>query len=193
MYHEIQNADFLPLLCELLRFSDSVLDVGSGLGVLLEYYECRLIVALEIHRPYLEHRVYQAPHVIPLNADAKFMDQLFLPNSFTTVTLIDSLEHFTKKEGTRVLQQAEQIAKHRIIIFTPRGFFPQKGVDHYNLKGEVYQKHYSGWEAEELIDLGYHVIVLKGFHNTNNPSFEESYGTGHEPVDALIAWKTLDV
>ena len=192
MYHEIQKTDFLPLLSELLRFSVSVLDVGSGLGVLLEYYESRLIVALDIYRPYLEHRVYQAPHVIPLNADAKLLDQLFLPNSFSAVTMIDSLEHFTKEDGTSILQQAEKIAKNRIVIFTPRGFFPQEGVDHYNLQGEVYQNHYSGWEAEELESIGYQVIVLKGFHNQKNPSFEESYGTEHEPVDALLAWKILD-
>lgn len=192
MYHEIQKTDFLPLLCELLRFSDSVLDVGSGLGVLLEYYESRLIVALDIHRPYLEHRVYRAPHVIPLNADAKMLDQLFLPNSFSAVTMIDSLEHFTKEDGTSILQQMEKIAKNRIVIFTPRGFFPQEGVDHYNLQGEIYQNHYSGWEAGELENIGYQVIVLKGFHNQMNPSFEESYGMEHEPVDALLAWKILD-
>lgn len=192
MYQELEQADLLPLLCRLLRFSDSVLDIGSGPGHLLEYYECRLIIALEIHRPYLEHRVNHSPHIIPLNADARTINRLFVKKSISTVTMIDSLEHFTKKDGMELLQQAEQIAKHRIIIFTPRGYFPQVGIDHYQLNGERYQSHHSGWDEQELLALGYDVIVLKGFHNLKNPSFEASFHTDHQSVDALLAWKTLD-
>ncbi|MCM3129871.1 MULTISPECIES: class I SAM-dependent methyltransferase [unclassified Paenibacillus] len=192
MYQELEHADFVPLLCELLRFSDSVLDIGSGPGHLLEYYESRLIVALEIHRPYLEHRANLSPHIIPINSDARNIGRLFVNNSFSTITMIDSLEHFTKKDGIKLLQLAEQIAKHRIIIFTPRGYFPQSGVDHYKLKGERYQKHHSGWDEQELLSLGYHVIVLRGFHGQGNPSFETSFDTEHKAMDAILAWKTLD-
>lgn len=71
---------------------------------------------------------------------------------------------------------------------TSRGFFPQS-ADHYGLSGERYQTHYSGWEPEEFEQLGYEVLILKDFHDSDNISFVETFGRNHPPIDALLAWK----
>lgn len=191
MHQEVYVKDFMPLLLDVLKFSESILDIGSGTGVLLEKYEAEVVVGLEIHRPYLVHRKYRAPHIIPLNADATEMESLFLPDSFDAVTFIDSLEHFTAQDGRRMLSMAETVARRCVAVFTPRGYFPQAGVDHYHLNGEKYQKHLSGWEVQDLTGLGYSVIVLKGYHHAENPAFVAAFGEGHPPVDALLAFKTL--
>ncbi|AIQ54597.1 class I SAM-dependent methyltransferase [Paenibacillus sp. FSL R7-0331] len=191
MYREIQVIDFLPVLLEQLKFSDSILDVGCGTGALLERYEAAVVVGLDIHRPYLLHRKYTSPHIIPIHANASHIDKLFLPNTFSAVTLIDSLEHFSVDEGKELLRKAELIAASRVVVFTPRGFFPQEGTDHFHLQGEYYQRHWSGWEPEDFMKLGYSVTVLKGFHHAENPAFREAFGPDHAPLDALLACKTV--
>ncbi|CAH1211760.1 hypothetical protein PAECIP111892_03634 [Paenibacillus auburnensis] len=191
MYREIEVYDFLPVLLEQLKFSESILDIGSGTGTLLERYEATLVIGLDIHRPYLLHRKYKSPHIIPLHADAGHIDKLFLPGTFSAVTLIDSLEHFTMDEGMELLRKAEMIASNRVVVFTPRGFFPQEGTDHFHLQGEYYQRHWSGWEPEDFLKLGYSVTVLKGFHHAENPAFREAFGPDHQPLDALLACKTV--
>ncbi|MBP2002142.1 SAM-dependent methyltransferase [Paenibacillus shirakamiensis] len=191
MYVELEGADFIPILRERLRFTDSILDVGCGIGAMWDYYDAPVIIGVDIHRPYLEHLVRTTRRAIPIHTDATRIGKLFMPNSFSAVTLIDSLEHFVKEDGLKVLAYAEQIAKDQVIVFTPRGFFPQIGVDNYNLNGEKYQTHYSGWEPEELLELGYHVYVIRCFHNRDNVSFVEAFGRDHPPVDAIFAWKEI--
>jgi SAM-dependent methyltransferase len=191
MYQEISVKDFLPILLEKLKFAESILDVGCGIGSLLERYEAGLVVGLEIHRPYLVHRDFTAPHIIPIHADARDLNKLFLPNTFSAVSFVDSLEHFSMQEGKKLLEMAEEIANNRVVVFTPRGFFPQSDVDHYHLEGELFQRHWSGWEPEDFLELGYEVTVLKGFHHAENPSFRESFGDNHPPLDAIIACKIV--
>ncbi|MNE86131.1 hypothetical protein D3C80_1831980 [compost metagenome] len=94
-------------------------------------------------------------------------------------------------EGKELLRKAELIAASRVVVFTPRGFFPQEGTDHFHLQGEYYQRHWSGWEPEDFMKLGYSVTVLKGFHHAENPAFREAFGPDHEPLDALLACKTV--
>lgn len=191
MYREIDDKDFMPVLLEQLKFCETILDVGSGTGVLLERLEASVVVGLDIHRPYLLHRQYTSPHIIPVHADAGHIDQLFLPGTFSAVTFIDSIEHFSMEVGKKLLAMAERIAANRVVVFTPRGFFPQEGQDHFHLQGEYYQKHWSGWEPEDFLELGYAVTVLKGYHHAENPSFREAFGENHAPLDALLACKTV--
>lgn len=126
MYREIEVNDFLPVLLEQLKFCQSILDIGSGTGTLLERYEAAVVLGLEIHRPYLLHRQYKSPHIIPVHADASHMDKLFLPKTFSAVTFIDSIEHFNKNEAKTLLGMAERIANNRVVVFTLGAFFHRR-------------------------------------------------------------------
>ena len=75
------------------------------------------------------------------------------------------------------------------MYFTPRGFFQQLDVDHYDLGGECFQRHRSGWEVEDFQKCGYNIIIFDKFHDQNNLAFLEVYGKDAEPIDALLAWK----
>lgn len=86
-------------------------------------------------------------------------------NEYDLITLYDIIEHYTKEEGTKILDHIEQKGK-LIVIFTPSGFYPQDGNE--------WDSHKCGWTAQEFLDRGYSVHLLKDFH---------------EKGDALFAWK----
>jgi hypothetical protein len=178
---------FRPLVRALSDDCDSVLDVGTGLMSSLELVRCKVRLGLDAHRPYLEQR--RDRRAVPVNASALDLERLFVPGAVDLVTLIDVVEHFTPEDARAVLAQAETVAGRRVLLFTPRGEFPQEGFDAFGLGGEEYQRHRSTWEPHDLAALGYRVAVLTGFHNDSNASFVEAFGAGAPPVDALLAWK----
>jgi hypothetical protein len=187
---ETNSKDMIKSLKEIInKRTHSLLDVGCGICSMLGELKCKSIIALDTHRPYLMNRVNRHPRIIPIHANALTMNQLFLPKSISSVLFNDSLEHFNKQEGLQLLSMAEEIAINHVIVFTPRGFFPQKGFDFYGLKGEAHQEHKSGWEPEEFVNRGYHVTVFRNFHGPNNKSFLAAFGKNHPPVDAILAWK----
>ena len=178
-----------PLIRRLSRDCSSVLDVGTGRMDSLALVACPVKIGLDAHRPYLVNR---APgDGVPLNAPAQQLEQLFVPDAVDLVMLIDVLEHFTEEDAHEVLRQAESVAARLVMLFTPRGEFPQAGFDAFGLGGERYQEHRSAWEPEALVDRGYRVIVLEGYHGPGNQSFVEAFGPSAPPVDALLAYKPL--
>ena len=178
-----------PLIRKLAeRFGcRSVLDVGTGLMNSLALVPCPVKIGLEAHRPYLLNRTNRDG--IPINASAQRLEDLFVPGAVDLVTLIDVLEHFTPEDALDVLRQSETVAARLVMLFTPRGEFPQAGFDAFGLGGEKYQEHRSAWEPDDLVDLGYRVIVLEGYHGPGNQSFVEAFGDSATPVDALLAFK----
>jgi hypothetical protein len=188
---ETYSKDYFNVLMEKVNGSYSLLDIGCGMCINLDQILCNFIIALDIHRPYLENRQSRLPHIFPVNADALQINQLFLPKTVSTVLLNDTLEHFSKKNGLALIQKVEEIATNRVIVFTPRGFFKQERYDYFNLNGEQYQEHRSGWEVEEFLELGFQVIIFKEMHDASNASFVHNYGMDHPPIDAIFAWKDL--
>lgn len=171
----------------LARGCESVLDVGTGLMSSLDLMPCRIKLGLDAHRPYLEQR--RVTGAVPVNASATELERLFVPAAVDLVTLIDVIEHFTPDDAHEVLRQAETVAARRVVLFTPRGEFPQDGFDAFGLGGEELQRHRSSWEPDNLAALGYRVLILKGYHTSDNASFVEAFGPGAPPVDALLAYK----
>jgi hypothetical protein len=175
------------LLRQLQSGNRSVLDVGTGRMESLVDVPCPIKIGLEVHRPYLQHRVL--PEAVPVNASALDLERLFTPGAVDLVTLIDVIEHFDLPDADEVLRQAEAVAQRRVLLFTPRGHFPQEGYDAFRLGGEEFQRHRSTWEPEDLTARGYRVVVLTGYHGPWNESFVEAFGRDAAPVDALVAFK----
>lgn len=184
----VDHKDFLNVINDLLSDSRTVLDVGCGVGNTLKEFCCPIKIGVDAHRPYLENTEPDVPF-IKLNFTAERLNEIFLPHSLDSVTLIDVIEHFEKGVALNVLHQAEEIAAKKVIVFTPRGFFRQVEVDYYGLGGEGYQRHRSGWEVEDFQKLGYHIIIFNQFHDQENLAFLQSYGREAAPIDALLAWK----
>jgi SAM-dependent methyltransferase len=135
----------------------SVLDVGCGLSLKSQHITTVTRVGLDIHRPYLEAVESRVPWV-PICADLAQLPQLFLPNSFDLVLLLDVIEHLEKDPSRRLLEDAERIAKVAVILETPDGFFPQD-MDILGFEQHHLQTHRCGWEQAELEELGYQVFA----------------------------------
>jgi hypothetical protein len=166
---------------------ESVLDVGTGLMHSLADLPCRTKIGLDAHRPYLEHR--EVSDAVPIHASALELERLFVPGAVALVTLIDVIEHFERAEALDLLRQAEQVAAKRVVVFTPRGPFPQAAHDPWGLGGDEFQRHRSAWDVEDLRSLEYRVVVLEGAHDNLNEAFGEAFGADAPLVDALLAWK----
>jgi len=190
MILETMDHDHVGFMKRLIDYrSDSLLDIGAGVCRLSGEFQVPIVLALDAHRPYLLNRMNRAPHIIPIHVDATQLDTVLLPKSVSSVLLSDVVEHFTKKDALTVIRQAEEVAVKRVVIFTPRGYFPQDGYDYYNMQGEKYQQHRSGWEPEEFEAMGYDVVVMKGLHGPENISFVKAFGENHPRTDAIIAYK----
>jgi hypothetical protein len=179
-----------PLLRALAGGCRSVLDVGTGQMQSLVDVPCAVRIGLDAHRPYLEHRLI--PDAVPINASALDLERLFVSGAVDLVQLIDVIEHFERADADRLLEQAARVASRRVVLFTPRGAFPQEDVDHFGLGGEELQRHRSAWEPEDFTARGLNVIVLRGFHGPWNSAFVASFGPDAPPVDALLAFSERD-
>lgn len=193
MIVETFSKDWLRFAKELIDDLPSLLDVGCGLCTNLPHFHNLVKVGVDIHRPYLSNRQDRSPNLIPVNLDATRIGEVFLPKSFAGVSFMDALEHFPQETALDLLAQAETIAYHRVVVFTPRGYFPQKEFDYFQMGGERYQVHHSAWEPEDFTALGYACVLFTAFHDRHNPSFVEAFGADAPPRDALLAWKDVEV
>jgi hypothetical protein len=148
---------------------------------------CKVRIGLDAHRPYLVQR--EVPGAVPICASALDLEQLFVPGAVDLVQMIDVIEHFDVKDADLLLDQAVQVAAQRVVLFTPRGEFPQENFDATDLGGEHFQRHRSTWEPEDLENRGFRVIVLSGFHGPWNRAFVASFGSQAPLVDALVAFR----
>jgi cyclopropane fatty-acyl-phospholipid synthase-like methyltransferase len=140
--------------------SKTVLDVGCGSNSPLSLLGKRFVrsVGVDGFAPSLEMSAAKKIHDEYVQANILELDSKFQPNSFDCTMAIDVIEHLEKSQGLEFIQQMEQIASNRIVLVTPNGFQPQ--AEH---SGNLYQRHLSGWTAEEMRGMGYKVIGLNGW------------------------------
>lgn len=186
-----EDRDPFAFANDLLAGCSTLLDVGAGTGDTLARLNVQVKLGLDIHRPYLEHWPPMSGIAIPLHLPARALRRVFLPRSIDAVSFLDSLEHLPPQEARKVLRAAEHIARKLVLIFTPRGFFPQQAFDARGLGGDRHQQHLSGWEPGDFTVLGYDVLVFSGFHGEENEAFLRAFGPGTAPVDALMAYKRV--
>ena len=166
-----------------------MLDVGTGMMQSLVDVPCPVKIGLDAHQPYLERR--RVRDAVPIHASAMDIEQLFVPGAVDLIQLIDVIEHFEPADADTLLGQVTRTAARRVVLFTPRGDFPQEEFDATGLGGEELQRHRSTWEPEDLESRGFRVIVMKEFHGPWNSSFVASFGAGAPLVDALLAFRDL--
>jgi len=135
----------------------SVLDVGCGLSLKSKYISTFVRVGLDIHRPYLEAVESEVPW-IPVCADATRLSDLFLPNTFDLVLLLDLVEHMERDTAVKLMRSAEEIASVAVIVETPNGYLPQD-LDILGFGQHSLQTHRCGFEESELRDMGYRTFV----------------------------------
>lgn len=143
----------------LLRDCYSVVDLGCG--------ECSPLIRVKKHFTSIGVDAYQPSiaksrklkiHDRYIQCNLLSVDKKIKPKSFDAVLMLDVVEHFSKRDGLQLIKGAESIARKKVVVLTPNGFYRQD-----ELGGNPYQVHKSGWKLIDFQKLGFSVRGLRGW------------------------------
>ena len=141
-----------------LKNMDSVLDLACGKNSPLFYcHKSFFSVGADIFEPYLIQSKEKGIHDDYIVSDVMKISDKVAPKSFDCVVALDLIEHLDKPDGFKLIKIMESIARKKVIIFTPNGFLRQEPYD-----DNLWQEHKSGWEVDEMKDLGFQVYGQGG-------------------------------
>lgn len=136
----------------------SVLDVGCGsdspLARIKKFFTSH---GVDAHKPSILKSKDKKIHDNYTVGDINDLKSHFKRKSFDAVIALDVIEHFSKEDSYKLIEEMEKIARKKVILLTPNGFYPQDGYD-----SNPYQVHKSGWSSRDLRKLGYKVYGLRG-------------------------------
>lgn len=138
----------------------SLLDVGCGSDSPVKFFYVRpdRMVGVDGFQPSIDKSRSACIHDDYLCIDLSRLGEEIAPESYETVLSIDVIEHFEKEQGIQLIKDMEKIASRRVVLLTPNGFLHQ---DEHS--GNPYQKHRSGWTADEMKAMGYQVVGVNGW------------------------------
>lgn len=145
--------------------SKTVLDVGCGYPSPIKKFSKKFhSVGLDAFQPAIEKSRADGIHNDYINAGVLEIGVRLADKSFDCVLAADLIEHLDKEEGLKLLRMMEKIAKKRVVISTPNGFIPQgdDGRNPWQIPGNQWQIHRSGWTPGEMRAMGYKVIGING-------------------------------
>lgn len=141
-----------------LKGCASVLDVGCGsdspLARIKKFFTSH---GIDAHQPSVLKSKDKKIHDKYTVGNINDLKSHFKRKSFDAVIALDVIEHFPKKDSYKLIEGMEKIARKKVILLTPNGFYPQDGYD-----SNPYQIHKSGWSSENLRKLGYKTYGLRG-------------------------------
>jgi 2-polyprenyl-3-methyl-5-hydroxy-6-metoxy-1,4-benzoquinol methylase len=140
--------------------NESLLDIGCGKGQpakFLTHDKNMLIIGADVHRPYLEYCKAHNTHSDYVQCDVR--NSPFAVKSFDAVLCKEVIEHLSKEEAEKLINEIENIARKQVFITTPVGTYKQTEYDE-----NPFQEHVSTWMPEELRQLDYEVRGV-GFRN----------------------------
>ncbi len=145
-----------------LRGIRSVLDIGCGNGVKQPLRDARYkgcAVGIDIHSDSVKKSRRLRTHARILCLDITKNWGRFRNKSFDAVTAFDLIEHLSKREGSKLISEAERIARKKIIFLTPNGYVPQA----VRLRGESkWNNHRSGWSKGDFLHYGFRCVGVGG-------------------------------
>ena len=161
------ESPYIRVLSGVLKNSDSVLDVGSGVSSpLTKIKKTFYAEGIDLKLPKRKLKTYDKYK----KGDITKLKKFYKKNSFDTAIALDVIEHLTKKHGHELLKNMENIAKKYVIVVTPNGFLKQEGT-----KENPYQKHISGWSINDFKKQKYAVFGLHGFKKLRGMGAEVKY------------------
>ena len=92
--------------------------------------------------------IYDKVHITDIR---EFIDK---DVKFDLVVMTDVIEHFTKEEGTQILNRLKEIAAKAVMVSTPAIWIEQGAA-----YGNEAETHRSMWSCQDFRQLGYGVIM----------------------------------
>lgn len=134
-----------------------ITDLGCGKGIngfiirLSRYLQGAKIIGVEKNEDYInfcnKHNIYDEIINKPLP------NLLFKTKSVELVLCTEVIEHLSRKEGLKLLDEIDRVCKGRVIITTPNMFFP-------TMPGDADDKHLSLWTIADFKSRGYKVYGI---------------------------------
>ena len=138
---------------------ESILELGCGSNSpILQIGYGGKTNAIDIWQPYVDMHRRMKNYCEVQEGDILSME--FGYKIFDAVVICDVLEHLPKDEvaHSKLLEKIENVAKKKVILFTPNGFIENDEAD-----GDPFQAHLSAWEPEDYTGRGYKVVGATGF------------------------------
>jgi SAM-dependent methyltransferase len=136
----------------------TVLDVGCGYPSPIRGFSRKFhSVGVDAFEPSIEKSRAEGIHNDYIKANVLEIGSKVPEKSFDCVVAADLIEHLEKGDGLQLLEMMENIARERVVVFTPNGYVPQ---GEYN--GNAWQVHRSGWTPEEMRERGYRIVGING-------------------------------
>lgn len=149
---------FLSIIDNNLEDCNTVLELGAGTNTYLRKLKKRMIItAFNIHKPSLHEASKNNIYDHYIHGDVLRLMSFFRPNSYDAVVAFDLIEHLQKEKGYELIENMIQIAREKVIIYTPNGFLAQPPT-----KDNPFQEHLSGWTYEEMRNLDFKVFGING-------------------------------
>ena len=166
------------------------LDLGCGENSVLSEFRPEIRTAgidafagaIETAKERKLHDDYLVADILKLSADE--IRERFGGEAFDLVAAYDGIEHLPKEAGFELLKKCEALTSKYVLVQTPNGFLPQ-GPEF----GNVYQRHLSGWFAQDFEGRGYDVVGTTGTKLFHGYAGELKFRfPGALICDALLGW-----
>lgn len=162
LYKLFPNIPVISLIFELnqaLSDCSTVLDLGCGELSHLRFLRFDNAIGIDVNKDTIKKAKENKIHKYYYLSDVKNVKDLFSRRQFDACVALDLIEHLSKKDGAKLINDMSQIALKKVVIFTPNGYLPQKD------KKNKYNNHVSGWKVDEIRKIGFKVIGMFG-HKT---------------------------
>jgi hypothetical protein len=180
------------LVCCMVRNSDIVLDVGSGIKPQTLIWP-KLHICVEVDDEYvrcLRERLAGSPRYLVIQSTWESALRVMPSKSVDTVVALDFIEHLSKEHGCAFIAEAERVARKQVVLFTPLGYFPQTyedvaAEDWWGMHGGRWQTHRSGWFPADFSE-DWEILACRDYHTV------DQYGPLAEPIGCMWAIRTFD-
>lgn len=153
-----QDIFYFKVLERSLSDCKSILDVGCGADSPLKNVKKTFVSeGVDIFEDSIKQSQKNKIHDKYIIFDIRKIDKIHKRKSFDAVIALDVIEHLNKKESLDLIKKMENIARKKVIILTPNGFYHQDAYDN-----NPHRVHRSKWKKEDFEKLGYKIYGLRG-------------------------------
>lgn len=165
VFPNLAFTSYVSELKKIFKDCNTVLDLGCGAWSPVSFLDWEYSLGVDACSDSLFEAKQKSTHTEFRQMDIKNIVQTFSKDKFDCCVALDFIEHFTKQDGLKIIEDMEKVAKKLIVISTPNGeVLPFKGRD------SSLEDHLSSWSVNELKELGFKVVGIYGDKSLRGPS-----------------------